>query len=452
MEKVAEKVLVVGGGCAGLTAAYTLKKSGYDVTVLEAAPQIGGRMHVWEKDGFLVDEYAQFVHPGYRIAKEMISELNLELQSFELGAGARVWFNNKWVAAFPDPNDPQALADTKEWIDYMGEENFNNFAATVEKYCKEKMYEGSVDWMMDVDDPNAPSFGDFVRKNFGERVLEAFAQPVLAAIGLEYPERVGIGFGLQIMWTVLVGGAAVVKKGLGQLAELMAKEIKDIRCGTPVEEIVIKNNKVTGVRTKAGEFIPANKVVCAVPATHALSILPDLPKVMRDAMSKVTYCPTIHATLFFDRKLAKGNVVAGLLPRSTGEPFCSFLFQSTRSKWMLPNDNSDAISAFYYGKGCEEYWDKTEEEIGQATLKVLQKYYDDFPEKYLFCHVAKARIANYTMQNGCATAIKDLRDNHYKDVEGLYLAAEYMYTGSYESAIAAGRRAAKVIMGELDSI
>ncbi|MFE0426873.1 flavin monoamine oxidase family protein [Streptomyces sp. NPDC058953] len=36
-------VVVVGAGVAGLTAAYELRKAGYDVTVLDARPRIGGR-------------------------------------------------------------------------------------------------------------------------------------------------------------------------------------------------------------------------------------------------------------------------------------------------------------------------------------------------------------------------------------------------------------------------
>jgi len=38
------KVVVVGAGFAGLACAYELVKAGYDVTVLEARPRVGGRV------------------------------------------------------------------------------------------------------------------------------------------------------------------------------------------------------------------------------------------------------------------------------------------------------------------------------------------------------------------------------------------------------------------------
>jgi len=50
-----KKIIVIGSGFAGLTAAALLAKQGHDVTVLEKNEQAGGRARVWEKDGFVFD-------------------------------------------------------------------------------------------------------------------------------------------------------------------------------------------------------------------------------------------------------------------------------------------------------------------------------------------------------------------------------------------------------------
>src|SRR5579863_102385 len=44
-----KRVIVVGAGFAGVTAAYELQSAGYDVTVVEARDRIGGRVHTLER-------------------------------------------------------------------------------------------------------------------------------------------------------------------------------------------------------------------------------------------------------------------------------------------------------------------------------------------------------------------------------------------------------------------
>jgi NADPH-dependent glutamate synthase beta subunit-like oxidoreductase/Pyruvate/2-oxoacid:ferredoxin oxidoreductase delta subunit len=55
-----KKVCVVGGGPAGLTAAYYLRKQGHDVTIKEALPTVGGMM--------------AYGIPSYRLPREIIAE------------------------------------------------------------------------------------------------------------------------------------------------------------------------------------------------------------------------------------------------------------------------------------------------------------------------------------------------------------------------------------------
>jgi len=74
------KIIVVGGGVAGLTAARELRTSGFDVTVIEARDRIGGRIHTITSDdlksGCGIDIGASFLHsvnnnPFAELCKEL---------------------------------------------------------------------------------------------------------------------------------------------------------------------------------------------------------------------------------------------------------------------------------------------------------------------------------------------------------------------------------------------
>ena len=49
------RVVVIGGGLAGITAAIALAESGADVTLLEARPRLGGATCSFQRDGLIVD-------------------------------------------------------------------------------------------------------------------------------------------------------------------------------------------------------------------------------------------------------------------------------------------------------------------------------------------------------------------------------------------------------------
>ncbi|MDQ2054744.1 MULTISPECIES: NAD(P)/FAD-dependent oxidoreductase [Halobellus] len=72
---------VVGGGIAGLAAAYRLQQRGHDVQVFEAAPQLGGLAATYETPG---DDIEQFYHHLSK-SEETIVDL-----AEELGVGDRI--------------------------------------------------------------------------------------------------------------------------------------------------------------------------------------------------------------------------------------------------------------------------------------------------------------------------------------------------------------------------
>jgi len=55
------RVVVIGGGIAGLTAAFRLQQAGASVLVLEAAGRPGGRLTTDTVDGYVIERGTQAI-------------------------------------------------------------------------------------------------------------------------------------------------------------------------------------------------------------------------------------------------------------------------------------------------------------------------------------------------------------------------------------------------------
>ncbi len=70
-------VAVLGGGLAGLVAAYELTGAGHLVTILEAGPRLGGQVWTERSQGFLIEHGAEGYAAGRAAGKELCGRLGL---------------------------------------------------------------------------------------------------------------------------------------------------------------------------------------------------------------------------------------------------------------------------------------------------------------------------------------------------------------------------------------
>jgi protoporphyrinogen oxidase len=296
-------------------------------------------------------------------------------------------------------------------------------------------------------------FADFIRREYGEDVLEYFVQPLVASLALTDPENIGIGFGIALMWAILCDDNAVLKYGTATLAKRLIAECTGdsrIMTGTPAKRIVIESGKVKGVETDQG-FFEAETVICSAPATKTLEIAPDLPAPIRQALSRVEYVPAINVVVAVDKVMSAGGSGGGNLPRKAGYPISCILFNSAKSKAMVP-DGCDSMNVFVYGDRCEKIMKMSDSVISDTVVGYLKDVLPDMPRNIIFSKVARWPQANYIMPPGSAAAVNFMRNNHYRDVEGLFLCGDYMYTGSYESALSSGVAAAEAALGMKNTI
>jgi phytoene dehydrogenase-like protein len=107
---VRERVIIVGGGIAGLVCATELRERGREVLVLEASDAVGGRIRTDTVDGFRVDRGFQVLLTAYPTCREVLDIPSLNLGRFEPGAMVRV--DGRFVRIGDPLRRPSALLET----------------------------------------------------------------------------------------------------------------------------------------------------------------------------------------------------------------------------------------------------------------------------------------------------------------------------------------------------
>lgn len=81
---IGPRIAIVGGGLAGLTAAYRLKQAGYMATVYEASSRLGGRCYSlrdYFDEGQIAEHGGELIDTGHTQTKQLAQELGLTLDN-----------------------------------------------------------------------------------------------------------------------------------------------------------------------------------------------------------------------------------------------------------------------------------------------------------------------------------------------------------------------------------
>lgn len=328
----AKKVLVVGAGLAGLSAAYELTRAGHDVTVLEARTRAGGRVYTMREpfsDGLYAEAGAMFIPGTHAHTRGYAEEFGLKLDPFRQPSewqlaymrGRRVKYKHGEPVAWPYELTPEEkqLGRPGMWGKYRPAEVFEELG-----------------------DPSAPlwsaaalkkfddiSFAEFIRRRGASPEAVALLTHGWGALWGEGMASVSALAVLRDTWHQLDSGQRHrIRGGNDLLPKAFAARLAErIRYGSEVTRVEqdARGVRVHARRAGASEAHAADYLVCAVPFSvlRRVEVSPPFSEGKQRAVAGLPYFSAARVSLQLRRRFWADEGLGGFAGTdlSIGEVF-----------------------------------------------------------------------------------------------------------------------------------
>ena len=439
------RVVIIGGGFAGLSAAYTLVKRGITPILLEAQERVGGRGKGERLDAFSLDMGAFVFTSTYDTAFRLCEELGLPLVPSTMKFGHHR--NGRWVTTTPDQSPWNFVrhlraAFTMGFLSPSGMRSGLKVMRQIHRQSAYMSFAGDSP-LAEIDDDE--SFGDYMeRLGVPDNLQVTLRGPLEMILGDPLPAGQAL-MRAYIGETMLHSGRVYMpERGIGSLAEALATACSDaIRVSTPVRRIVVANGTATGVVVD-GETIEADAVICAVPGTRVQDLIPGLPEDTRRALGAVSYSTGCRVVIGLDRSPLPPGWHGALYPededtpllldRSVFLPSCAppgksildLLIGRDRARELIPLDDYEIKRRL----------------LGAARRKAPPGSALPGDDEGLFYRVYRWEEALCMGTPGMLAAAANIPSQLAASIDNLFLAGDYMRVPSVNGALSSGCSAA----------
>ncbi len=420
------KIIVVGAGISGLTAAYRLQKAGHEVVVLEAADHIGGRMITIHWNGWSIDPGAKFVTGGDKYLLEMAGELGLQEQLYQMftdGVPTVILRNGKFHAV-----NFVSIGSYLRWTGVSLKARLAMlklipyFLAVAPKV--KNMYR-----MDQVPGPDGDTLEEFFYERISAEMYEYWAFPTFETYCSYGGEDLSRKAFLTLMMSYLNTKSLGLRAGIGSLPEAIGSRL-EVRLEARVKQIELHpdGQSVTVHFEQKGrpKSLSADRVVIAVQGNRVLELLPQPRPAWKAFFPNVHY--TVTASIFQEVNGHFDPGVPGvMIPRQEDMYICSVgIDQHQGNKTLLLVDT--AVAHYDPDEADESIMAKARTD----TLKIHPELSGRLGETLVYRWPEKVP----TFRPGYLTALAEFRRNMQENP--IYFCGDYLAGPSTGGALYAG--------------
>jgi protoporphyrinogen oxidase len=430
-----KRVVVIGGGLAGLAAAYDLGRAGHHVTILESAPDLGGLASSFTLEGHPIERFYHFICRSDHTLCSFVDELGLG-DKLRWHQTRTAFYHDGRHYSFGTPVDLLKFSAVP-----LGQRLRFGLHVFRSRYRRE--------WRR-LDGISAKGW---LIENIGQQAYDVIWHPLLKVKFGAYHDQISAAWIWHRIWRVATSRASMfgresfgyLEYGTATLVDRLVAWMRsqpniDLRLGVRVSPLTVRDGRVHEVRV-GDETIPCDAVISTVALPTLARLVPGQTDRYFANVAGVEYIGVVCMLLSLKRSFSPNFWT------NINDPRISFngIIEQTNLNANLRAAGLNVIYIPFYLPTTEPRYSASNEALFAEYIPMLTLVNPAFNESWIKeWHVFRAPYAQAIF----ATHFVARMPEHRSSVRGLFVTDStqfYPEDRTISAAIAQGRKVARLI-------
>lgn len=427
------KIVVIGAGLSGLTAALRMQQAGHEVQVLEANDYAGGRCKALHRDGFIIDTCPELAATSYRRWLALIKEVGLESELVKCPTVVSMLQQGRLVDI--DMGKLMSIAFTPV-LSWGAKLRFMRGVFGLRKQIQSVPHYLLDDVSLDDPDSSAQAMS---LKAFGAEVTDKLIEPLLRPIGgvtLDMMSTLLLPYTLSD-WTQMVS----LRGGLEILPKTVAAKL-DVRYQTTVQRVHSNASDVSIEYLDASGAtgsITADKCLITAPYDQAEAMYPRFAEISNGYRQKMQFMRMLDVKLAYSK--APSSKAGMVMLAFKESPKINVISLSHNKVSDRAPAGHGLFSIFTEHKDYENMASMSDEAAIAMMREQIESLYPEVKDHFLFSYLSRQTRVSYVPDAGFFHRTRQLWDAIGQEPR-VQLGGDIFMFGGLEAAVASGERAA----------
>jgi protoporphyrinogen/coproporphyrinogen III oxidase len=443
---MAARVIVVGAGVSGLSAAYRLSQRGFEVKVLESTDHVGGKTAAYRRDGFTLNSGATVLGASYDSLLAIAREIGVEDQIVKVTPTIGIWGEREgrmhWLRGAP----PGAIIDFVKTPLLSGKSKLLLARAGVDAFKARK--KAGYDQPQLRAELDTESVDQYCRRRLNSEIRDRLLGPIMGGLFLVDGATASVAGLFFSLVKFLGGGMLGYQSGIDFLSRALAERL-DVETSAEVKLVERFDDGARVVWTHNGSEHEdqVDGVILSMAAPFVPGIYPGLDPGIQGILLE-----GLHQANFIGVRLALGrrpdaDALLAVVPFGALGGIGTIMYEHNISPGSAP-PGKGLLGALLYHEWVTPRMSLSDDELLSELLPDLDRVVPGIAEMIEFAQITRWQPGALAGDPGTHRLIAEI-DRNTDPTHRVQLAGDFMSIPSIEGSIVTGEAAARRLAGAI---